>query len=297
MRRATQVVGVAATLIASASCSDSTATKPLVVPAFVVVGDTAGRAQLYRVEGGMITRLSVTPGNDVNPRSAAGRIVFSTDRDANYEVYIEDITATVSRRVTNSGAQDDHPALSPDGSTIVFVSNRSGTPRLWSVLAPALDATVFDAPAALPTGSDTAIPEGAPAWSPDGTRLAFSSTRGGISQIFTMPAAGGSATQLTNEVGGAFEPVWSADGATLVYTSATGTLHLRQVKLSSRIGSSFATDSLELAAPTCDVNVCIAAEDPSGARGSILAFATNGGKGEAVIARTRNEREPAILVP
>ena len=179
-----------------AGCSDAMTAKPLVVPAFIVVGDTAGTAQLYRVEGGVVTRLSTTPGNDINPSSAAGRIVFSTDRNTNYEVYIEDITATVSRRVTNSGAQDDEPTLSPDGVTIVFVSNRSGTPRLWSVPAPALDATTFDAPTALSTGSDSAIPEVAPRFSPDGTMLAFSSARTGTSQIFTMPAAGGTACLL-----------------------------------------------------------------------------------------------------
>jgi Tol biopolymer transport system component len=280
-----------------AGCSDATSAKPLVVPAFVVVGDTAGTAQLYRVEGGVVTRLSTTAGNDVDPMSAAGRIVFSTDRDANYEIYIEDITATVSRRVTNSGGQDDRPALSPDGSTIAFVSNRSGTPRLWSVPAPALDATTFDAPTALSTGSDTAIPEGAPAWSPDGTTLAFSSARTGTSQIFTMPVAGGSAVQVTNDVAGAFDPVWSADGTAIVFTSAAGTLHLRQVKLSTGNSSDFATDSLDLAQASCDANVCIAAEDPTGGRGSILAFSARGGKGEAIVARTRNEREPAILVP
>lgn len=296
-RGARAVCGVAAGL-AIAGCGDSTTpAPPLVVPAFVVVGDTAGSAQLYRIEGGVITRLSTTAGNDVDPRSAAGRIVFSTDRDANYEVYIEDINATVSRRVTNSGGQDDHPALSPDGLTIAFVSNRSGTPRLWTIPAPALDATTFDTPTALATGSDSAIPEGAPAWSPDGSMLAFSSTRSGTSQIFTIAAAGGTAVQLTNEVGGAFDPAWSADGQTIVYTSATGTLYLRKVKLTTHATSDFATDSLDLDGVACDANVCIAAEDPSGARGSILAFPAKGGRGEVVIARTRNEREPAILVP
>jgi WD40 repeat protein len=280
-----------------AGCSDSTSAKPLVVPAFVVVGDTAGTAQLYRVEGGVVTRLSTTPGNDIDPRSAAGRIVFSTDRDANYEVYIQDINATVSRRVTNSGGQDDQPALSPDGSTIVFVSNRSGTPRLWSVPAPALDAVTFDAPAALSTGSDSAIPEGAPAWSPDGATIAFSSARSGTSQIFTMPAAGGSAVQVSNEVAGAFNPTWSADGSTILFTSATGALHLRKVKLSSGVSSDFTTDSLDLAQASCNAAVCVVAEDPSGTRGSLLAFPVKGGKGEVIVARTRGEREAAILVP
>ncbi|MEO8881153.1 MAG: hypothetical protein ABI446_12240 [Gemmatimonadaceae bacterium] len=289
--------GVAAG-IAIAGCGDSTTpSPPLVVPSFVVVGDTAGSAQLYRVDGGVVSRLSTTAGNDVDPRSAAGRIVFSTDRDANYEVYIEDINATVSRRVTNSVAQDDHPALSPNGSTIVFVSNRSGTPRLWTIPAPALDATVFDAPTALATGSDSAVPEGAPVFNPDGTSLAFNSTRGGTSQIYTMAAAGGTAVQVTNEVGGAFDPAWSADGQTIVFTSATGMLHLRKVKLSTSVSSDFATDSLDLAGAACNADVCVAAEDPSGTRGSILAFPAKGGVGEVVIARTRNEREPAILAP
>ena len=292
-----RAIGLMAAGVAMAGCSDSTSAKPLVVPAFVVVGDTAGTAQLYRVESGVVTRLSTTPGNDVDPMSAAGRIVFSTDRDANYEVYIEDITATVWRRVTNSGGQDDQPALSPDGSTIVFVSNRSGAPRLWSVPAPALDAVTFDAPSALSTGSDSAIPEVAPAWSPDGTTLAFSSARTGTSQIFTMPAAGGSAVQVTNEVAGAFNPTWSADGSTILFTSATGVLNLRKVKLSSGISSDFATDSLDLAQASCNADVCVVAEDPSGTRGSLLAFPAKGGKGEAIAARTRNEREAAILVP
>jgi WD40 repeat protein len=294
--RARAMRGLAAGAVL-AGCSDATKTKPLVVPAFVVVGDTAGTAQLYRVEGGVVTRLSTTPGNDIDPSSAAGRIVFSTDRDANYEVYIEDINATVSRRVTNSAGQDDQPSLSPDGSTIAFVSNRSGTPRLWSVPAPALDATTFDVPTAISTGSDTAIPEGAPAWSPDGTTLAFSSARTGTSQIFTMPAVGGAAVQVTNEVAGAFDPAWSADGTTVIFSSATGALHLRKVKLSTGVSSDFAEDSLDLAEASCNADVCVAAEDPSGSRGSLLAFPAKGGKSEAIVARTRNEREPAVLVP
>jgi dipeptidyl aminopeptidase/acylaminoacyl peptidase len=165
------------------------------------------------------------------------------------------------------------------------------------VPAPALDAVVFNAPAALSTGSDSAIPEGAPAWSPDGTTLAFSSARTGTSQIFTMPAAGGSAVQVTNEVAGAFNPAWSADGTTIVFTSATGALHLRKVRLSNGSSSDFATDSLDLAQASCNADVCVTAEDPSGTRGSLVAFPAKGGKGEAIVARTRNEREAVILVP
>jgi WD40 repeat protein len=179
----------------------------------------------------------------------------------------------------------------------VFVSNRSGAPRLWSVPAPALDATAFDAPSALETGSATEIPEGAPAWSPDGSTLAFSSARSGTSQIFTMPAAGGSAVELTTEAGGAFSPVWSADGHSIYYLSATGTLHLRRIKSMGGSAADFASDSLDLDAASCNSTVCIVAEDPGGDRGSVLAFPAAGGKGQVIIPRTHNERQAAILVP
>jgi len=283
--------------VALAGCGDSTRSTPLVVPSFVVVGDSGGFSQIYRVQDGVESRLSTVAANDFDPMSAAGRLVFTSDRDGNKEVYIADTLAAVSRRVTNSGADDTHPTLRPDGSTIVFVSNRSGAPRLWSVPAPALDATTFDVPTALATGSATEIPEGAPAWSPDGSTLAFSSARSGTSQIFTMPATGGSPVELTTESGGAFSPAWSGDGRTIYYLSATGTVHLRRIKSTGGSAVDFESDSLDLDAVSCNFTVCIAAENPAGNRGSILAFPANGGKGEAIIARTHDERQAVVLVP
>jgi len=279
------------------ACGDSTPPIPLAIPTFVVVGDSGGFSKLYRVENGVETQLTTPTGSDFDPQSSAGRLVYTSTRDGNSEVYVSDTLATVSRRVTNSGAEDAHPALSPDGSTIVFVSNRSGAPRLWSVPAPSLDATSFDAPTALATGSSTEIPEGAPAWSPDGSTLAFSSTRTGTSQIFTMPVTGGAPVELTTESGGAFSPTWSSDGNTIYYLSATGIVHLRRIKSIGGSATNYASDSLALDAASCNSMVCIAAENPAGAGGSILAFPAKGGRGQAIIERTHNERQVAILVP
>jgi WD40 repeat protein len=287
--------------VALAGCGDSTKPAPvpvpLEIPSFVVVGDSGAVSHLYRVQDSVETPLTGGTWSDFDPGSAAGRLVYTSDRDGNFEVYFTDSIATVSRRVTSNSAEDRHPALSPDGLTIVFVSNRSGAPRLWSVPAPALDATTFDVPVVLATGSATEIPEGAPAWSPDGSTLAFSSTRSGTSQIFTMPAAGGNAVELTTEAGGAFSPAWSGDGQTIYYLSATGTVHLRQIKIMGGSATDFASDSLDLDGASCNSTVCISAENPAGDRGSMLAFPATGGKGQAIIARMHNERQAAILVP
>ena len=55
--------------------------------------------------------------------------------------------------------------------------------------------------------TDTAANETSPTFSPDGTRIAFSSTAAGRPQIFVRPVAGGPAAQLTAEpTGAAIQP-------------------------------------------------------------------------------------------
>ncbi len=57
-----------------------------------------------------------------------------------------------------------------------------------------------------------------PRWSPDGSRLAFVSTRSGSPQIFLLPSDGGEARQLSHFNGGVVSMEWSPDGRTLCAT-------------------------------------------------------------------------------
>jgi dipeptidyl aminopeptidase/acylaminoacyl peptidase len=56
-----------------------------------------------------------------------------------------------------------------------------------------------------------------PAWAPDGSRLAFISTRDGKPQVYILDLGGGDPRKLTNEERGASSPAWSPDGKRLVY--------------------------------------------------------------------------------
>src|SRR5439155_1684270 len=70
-----------------------------------------------------------------------------------------------------------------------------------------------------------------PAWSPDGTKIAFTSNRDGDTEIFVMNADGSGQTQLTHndltllgaviqfEVGHDEEPAWSPDGTKIAFIS------------------------------------------------------------------------------
>lgn len=48
-----------------------------------------------------------------------------------------------------------------------------------------------------------------PTWSPDGTRIAFTSQRSGQYQIWTMTASGGSQTRITHTSVKEIAPAWS----------------------------------------------------------------------------------------
>jgi Tol biopolymer transport system component len=62
------------------------------------------------------------------------------------------------------------------------------------------------------------------AWSPDGARIAFSSTKDGNSDLYVMRADGSDIVRLTNTPNGEIAPSWSPDGAGIVYMRGSSEL-------------------------------------------------------------------------
>src|SRR5581483_7964717 len=104
------------------------------------------------------------------------------------------------------------PAWSPDGKTIVFVTNISGRNNLW--LVPAGGGW----PSQLTVSDQRQM---APAWSSDGKWIAYMSDYDGDEQwdIFLVSPKTGKVLNLTNTREVAEEyPIWSSDGRFLAYT-------------------------------------------------------------------------------
>ena len=113
-------------------------------------------------------------------------------------------------------AVPEQPALSPCGTEILYVlrTNDVGEDKIvraiWRV------GTESGQPRQLTRGPA----DSCPAWSPDGTRVAFLRAKDGPAQLWVLSIDGGEPEQLTTLPLGAGAPVWSPDGTRIAFGAA-----------------------------------------------------------------------------
>lgn len=134
------------------------------------------------------------------------------------DIYTMPIGGGAATAVTHGLAYDAQPRFSPDGSRIVFVSDRSGGDNVWTMKADGTDTV------AVTHGNDNQYVS--PRYSPDGRYIVASKggATGGVAKLWIYDVKGGNGTALITEpaqlktLGAAFEP----DGRYVWYAQRTG---------------------------------------------------------------------------
>jgi TolB protein len=173
-----------------------------------------GNQDVYAIpaEGGLPRRLTDDAAHDMLPRfTHDGRgVLFASDRGGNWQIWEMPSQGGPARRVRENKATEWQVDESADGRFLAFLSNQDGPESLFVMPRAGGPARLL-----VKHGGNTIM--GNPDWSPDGTRIVFSSNWRAGHQIYVVDAATGQGRRLSPLHRGGCEPRFSPDGAHVVY--------------------------------------------------------------------------------
>ena len=219
-------------------CSESAPTKPGPRPvprrdpflrgwklAFAASADNKGPPDIFVINADGTRLVNLTRSEEeTDERSPAWspdgtEIAFSSDGGKPHarDIYIIDIQSRALRNLTRGAGANYDPAWSPDGRKIAFASERTDPETGKYDDHYEIYVRDRDGEVAKLTHNDSDDVE--PVWSPDGTRIAFSSKRDGNWEIYAMNADGSTQRNLSNNMEDDEQPAWSPDGRKIAFNS------------------------------------------------------------------------------
>jgi Tol biopolymer transport system component len=180
-----------------------------------------------RPNGSDQVNLTAEPAWDIAPnwRADGRKIAFQSNRvtannpTGDFEVFVMNADGSNPRQITFNLNDDGQPAWSPDGRKLVFVHQMFSREQeamglsnhdLWTMGADGTNQRDVT-----PDPYDDHEPN----WSPDGTRIAFTTNPAGNSDVYTIKPDGSALRRLTDKPGIDSGANWSPDGRMLAFDS------------------------------------------------------------------------------
>ena len=121
--------------------------------------------------------------------SSGNLLVYEREEEGDSDIWMINMTNTLSAPLLQREGSDGHPSFSPDDATIIFHSNFNGRFDIWTMPSAGGDPELL---------VDWDSDEKNPVWSPDGNIIAFTSNRAGNDDVWLYRLSDGSAVQLTS---------------------------------------------------------------------------------------------------
>ncbi|TPI35363.1 Tol-Pal system protein TolB [Mesorhizobium sp. B3-1-9] len=171
------------------------------------------KVYLLQIETGQRELVGNFPGMTFAPRFSPDgqKVIMSLLRDdGNSNIFAMDLRSRSTTRLTDSTAIDTSPSYSPDGSQIVFTSDRGGGSGRSQIYVMGADGSN---PHRISFGDGV---YSTPVWSPRGDLIAFTKQSGGEFQIGVMKTDGSGERILSS----GFQqegPTWAPNGRVLMF--------------------------------------------------------------------------------
>jgi TolB protein len=164
------------------------------------------------------------PGEITGPASIRrNQIVFVSARAGALELFVTNDDGSGVRQLTRSSLEGRRePDVSPDGSKIAFAMWPAGVSCHPNYPTCGYEIHVANADGSgerrLTSNQEN---DGYPVWSPDGSKIAYSSAQSGTMNIHVMNVDGTGKRQVTTLAGWNYQPTWSPDGTRIAFVRST----------------------------------------------------------------------------